>query len=88
MLGLGTVVRDVERTLEPHRLVNYSYALASALTSFYDACAILKADPPVRASRLLLAQLTARTLAAFLFLGSRAAYKSLVRNILKLGHNY
>ena len=63
VLGLGTVVRDVERTLEPHRLVNYSYALASAFTSFYDACPILKADPLVRASRLLLTQLTARTLA-------------------------
>ncbi len=66
VLGLGTVVRDVERTLEPHRLVNYSYALASAFTSFYDACPILKADPPVRASRLLLTQLTARTLACAL----------------------
>ena len=63
VLGLGTVVRDVERTLEPHRLVNYSYNLASAFTSFYDACPILKAEPPVRASRLLLTQLTARTLA-------------------------
>lgn len=66
VLGLGAVVRDVERTLEPHRLVNYSYALASAFTSFYDACPILKADPPVRASRLLLTQLTARTLACAL----------------------
>jgi arginyl-tRNA synthetase len=66
VLGLGTVVRDVERTLEPHRLVNYSYALASVFTSFYDACPILKAEPPVRASRLLLTQLTARTLACAL----------------------
>lgn len=66
VLGLGTVVRDVERALEPHRLVSYSYALASAFTSFYDACPILKADPPVRASRLLLTQLTARTLACAL----------------------
>jgi arginyl-tRNA synthetase len=66
VLGLGTVVRDVERTLEPHRIVNYSYALASAFTSFYDACPILKADPLVRASRLLLTHLTARTLACAL----------------------
>jgi arginyl-tRNA synthetase len=66
VLGLGTVVRDVERTLEPHRLVNYSYALASAFTSFYDACPILKAEPLVRASRLLLTQLAARTLACAL----------------------
>jgi len=66
VLILGTVVRDVERTLEPHRLVNYSYALATAFTSFYAACPILKADPLVRASRLLLTQLTARTLACAL----------------------
>ena len=66
LLGLGTVVRDVERSLEPHRLVSYSYALASTFTSFYDACPILKADPPVRASRLLLTQLASRTLACAL----------------------
>ena len=66
ILGLGTVVRDVERTLEPHRLVNYSYALASAFTAFYDACPVLKADPPVRASRLRLTHLAAQTLACAL----------------------
>jgi len=58
------IVRDVERTLEPHRLVNYIYALASAFTSFYDACPILKAEPPMRASRLALTQLAARTLSS------------------------
>ena len=62
VLGLGAVVRDVERTLEPHRLVNYCYRLASGFTSFYDACPILKAEPAARASRLALTELAARTL--------------------------
>ena len=62
LLGLGAVVRDVERTLEPHRLVNYCYRLASAFTAFYDACPVLKAEPAARASRLALTDLAARTL--------------------------
>jgi arginyl-tRNA synthetase len=62
LLGFGAIVRDVERTLEPHRLVSYIYALASAFTSFYDACPVLKAEPPLRGSRLALTQLVARTL--------------------------
>jgi len=63
VLSFGAVVRDVERTLEPHRLVSYIYGLASAFTTFYDACPILKAEPAVRASRLALTQLVARTMA-------------------------
>ena len=68
ILGFATVVRDVERTLEPHRLVSYCYTLASAFTAFYDACPILKAEPVVRGSRLQLTQLAARTLACALSL--------------------
>lgn len=64
VLGFGAIVRDVERTLEPHRLVSYVYALANAFTSFYDACPILKAEPPTRESRLVLTQLTTRTLSS------------------------
>jgi arginyl-tRNA synthetase len=66
LLGFGAVVRDIERTLEPHRLVSYIYALTSAFTSFYDACPILKAEPSTRASRLVLTQLAARTLSSSL----------------------
>jgi arginyl-tRNA synthetase len=63
LLGLGAFVRDVERTLEPHRLVSYIYGLATAFTRFYDECPILKAEPTLRASRLALTQLAARTMA-------------------------
>jgi arginyl-tRNA synthetase len=62
LLGFGAQVRDVERTLEPHRLVSYIYGLATAFTTFWDACPVLKAEPTLRASRLALTQLTARTM--------------------------
>ncbi len=63
LLGFGAFVRDVERSLEPHRLVSYIYGLATAFTTFYDACPILKAEPTLRASRLAVTELAARTMA-------------------------
>jgi arginyl-tRNA synthetase len=63
LLGFGNAVRDVERTLEPHRLAGYLYDLAVAFTKFYDACPILASEGELRASRLALAALTGRTLA-------------------------
>ena len=62
LLNFGAQVRDVERTLDPHRLVSYVYELATAFTKFYDACQILKAEPTLRLSRLALTQLAARTI--------------------------
>ena len=47
----------------PNLLANFLYELANTYHSFYEACPVLKADPPVRASRLALSGLTARTLA-------------------------
>ena len=48
--------------MEPHRLCGYLFELAQALTAFYDACPVLGApDPAVRANRLVLCGLTART---------------------------
>lgn len=63
LLGFGAAVASVEESLEPHRLAGYLYSLAMAFTSFYEKCPILKAEGDVRASRLALADLTARTLA-------------------------
>jgi arginyl-tRNA synthetase len=63
LLGFGAVVAAVEETLEPHRLANYLYGVAMAFTSFYEKCPILKSEGEVRASRLALADLTAKTLA-------------------------
>jgi arginyl-tRNA synthetase len=61
--AFADVLRDVEASLEPHRLCTYLYELAGAYTTFYEACPVLKApDPEVRASRLALCSLTAATL--------------------------
>lgn len=46
----------------PNLLANYLYELSNTFHSFYEACPVLKAEPAVRASRLLLSDLTARTL--------------------------
>ena len=46
----------------PNILANYLYELANTYHSFYEACPVLKAEPDLRASRLLLGDLTARTL--------------------------
>ncbi|HEY8933552.1 MAG TPA: arginine--tRNA ligase [Rariglobus sp.] len=46
----------------PNLLANYLLELARAFHSFYEACPVLKADGPVRASRLALCELTSRVL--------------------------
>ncbi|HUY42902.1 MAG TPA: arginine--tRNA ligase [Acidimicrobiales bacterium] len=48
---------------QPHRLCNYLFDLAQRFTAFYDACPVLSAEGDVRAQRLALADLCARTLA-------------------------
>jgi arginyl-tRNA synthetase len=63
LLSFGRALIDVETTLEPHKLCSYLYGLASALSTFYVACPVLKSEAAQRASRLAFCQLTARTLA-------------------------
>ena len=53
---------------EPHRLASYLHDLAVAFSGFYETCPILRAEAPARASRLTLADRTARTLAVGLSL--------------------
>lgn len=62
LLSFGAVVAAVEATLEPHKLCTYLYELATGFMAFYEACPVLKADGPVRASRLSVCELTRRTL--------------------------
>jgi arginyl-tRNA synthetase len=62
LLAFGATIRAVEETLEPHRLCGYLYGLAARFTEFYDACPVLKSEEPVRSSRLVLCDLTAKTL--------------------------
>ncbi|MFO0672824.1 MAG: arginine--tRNA ligase [Polyangiaceae bacterium] len=61
LLGFGSAVASVEASLEPHRLAGYLHGLATTFfTAFYEACPVLKSEGPTRASRLALAELTAR----------------------------
>ena len=63
LLSLADVLSDVERNLELHRLAHYLYGVATAFTSFYEHCPVLRAeDEELRASRLALCALTAHTL--------------------------
>jgi arginyl-tRNA synthetase len=58
-----SAVRQATDAAAPHRLCTYLYDLASAYTTFYEACPVLRAESDeVRASRLALCRLTARTL--------------------------
>jgi len=63
LLQLDGVVEAVAGSLEPHRLCGYLYEVATAFSSFYEACPVLQAPTAERGSRLVLADLTARTLA-------------------------
>jgi arginyl-tRNA synthetase len=63
VLGFGAAVWQVNDLLEPHRLCAYLFELATAYTTFYENCPVLKAETTeVRESRLALCALTMRTL--------------------------
>ncbi|MBY8889169.1 arginine--tRNA ligase [Streptomyces sp. PTM05] len=60
---LAATLDGVAETYEPHKLASYLYGLASAYTTFYDQCPVLKAPTPEMVeNRLFLCDLTARTL--------------------------
>ena len=62
LLQYGEIVPTVLEEFRPNILANYLYELANTFHSFYEACPVLKAEPGLRASRLLLSDLTARIL--------------------------
>jgi arginyl-tRNA synthetase len=64
ILRFPTVVDAVSTALEPHQLCTYLFELATAFSTFYEKCPVLKAPSDAeRASRLALADTTARVLA-------------------------
>jgi arginyl-tRNA synthetase len=74
LLSFEDAVQQAADHLQPHRLATYLFELAQAFTDFYESCPILRADTDEqRASRLALADLTARTLATGLGLLGIAA---------------
>jgi arginyl-tRNA synthetase len=65
LLGFGAAVSQSGESAEPHVLAAFLFDLASAFTTFYEACPVLKApDDATRESRLALSALTLRILAA------------------------
>jgi arginyl-tRNA synthetase len=63
ILQLTEVIKHVERDLMPNRLCEYLYEeVSKKFNRFYENCPVLKAEEPVRSSRLILCDLTARTL--------------------------
>jgi arginyl-tRNA synthetase len=64
VLSFDDAVRQAAEHLQPHRLATYLFELAQAFTDFYESCPVLRAETDeLRQSRLVLAGLTARTLA-------------------------
>jgi arginyl-tRNA synthetase len=63
LLAFPSVIDDVADTLLFHRLTTYLQTVAGAYTDFYETCPVLKAPEDIRASRLLLCELTGRTVA-------------------------
>lgn len=62
LFQLSGVISDVEQDLLPNRLCEYLYQLSDKFNKFYENCPVLKSEEPIRTSRLVLCDLTARTL--------------------------
>ncbi|OUL33361.1 arginine--tRNA ligase [Nostoc sp. T09] len=65
LLQLDEVISTVEQDLMPNRLCEYLYELSKKFNQFYDrdrGVPVLSAEEPLRTSRLVLCDLTARTL--------------------------
>jgi arginyl-tRNA synthetase len=62
LLRLNEVVNAVAIDLLPNRICQYLFELSQKFNQFFEQCPVLKAEEPVRTSRLVLCDLTARTL--------------------------
>ena len=62
LLQLDEVIGEVAQDLYPNRLCQYLFELSQKFNQFYDCCSVLQAAEPQRTSRLLLCDLTAKTL--------------------------
>ncbi|NER05608.1 MAG: arginine--tRNA ligase [Okeania sp. SIO3C4] len=62
LLLLNEVLNMVSIELLPNRLCEYLYELSGKFNQFFENCPVLSSEEPLRTSRLLLCDLTARTL--------------------------
>ncbi|MEV6600991.1 arginine--tRNA ligase [Actinoplanes sp. NPDC051346] len=60
--AFADTLHEVTAGYEPHRLSGYLYRLAQTLTTFYELCPVLRAEPAQRANRLALCHLAGDTL--------------------------
>lgn len=62
LLSFGLVLESAAEEYRPNYLCNYLYELAGHFARFYESCPVLKAEEPLRSSRLILCDLTSRVL--------------------------
>ncbi|MEG3847701.1 arginine--tRNA ligase [Microcoleus sp. herbarium19] len=62
LLQLSEVINAVGGDLLPNRICQYLFELSQKYNQFYEQCPVLDAEEPLRTSRLILCDLTARTL--------------------------
>ena len=63
LLRFGDAVHEAAVKYEPHHICAYLWDLSKAFSTFFEACPVLTADTPeLKASRLLLVHVTARTI--------------------------
>jgi arginyl-tRNA synthetase len=62
LLNFGLILEAVADEYRPNFLCNYLYELAGHFTAFFENCPVLKSAPEIRASRLVLCDLTAKVL--------------------------
>ena len=64
LIRFSEAIDDAALECRPNFLTSYLFETANCFSSFFEQCPVLKADTaPLRTSRLLLADLTARILA-------------------------
>jgi arginyl-tRNA synthetase len=62
LLSFDEILSAIETELMPNRLCQYLFELSQKFNQFYDRCPVLQAEEPQRTSRLVLSDLTARTI--------------------------
>jgi arginyl-tRNA synthetase len=62
LMEFGTILDQVAEDYRPNLLCNYLFELAGLFSRFFESCPVLKSEAAVRASRLVLCELTARVL--------------------------
>jgi len=62
LIQLAEVIDSIGEDLLPNRLCQYLFELSQKFNQFYDLCPVLQAPEPERTSRLMLCDLTAKTL--------------------------